>query len=422
MQTIHQQSTISLDAHYQQQQPEMIIIDDIEEEQQTDNTSMVTDIVVNGNENIDVSRAVKSNGKIEKRKRMLERRRNKIHQIKRKWKEVNNMRACVEEEVEENNATTNNAISKDDLKNVLSSLLEGTVLQAMKTMQEEISSLKEQQETLLSIIAKSETSNNTTSVITTPQSSTSTTPTPPHHFSKQQPSQVLPPSSHLLHQPKHHGSVDKDCWVIWNNAIYDKLHLLRRMKTIKYHEWEDFVARDALIWRRHFELKDQYKTSDKKQHYTQYVDYISPVMHAKEFLGKTLQKIREGSFKNKEVSQDMLNKMLDSVSKEANIGPYQQDMLKKKEITPKSKINSPFWWLNLDIYRQLSILVEMKIVSKVDWNNYMKKVMQLSDSILVETDRAQKIITFGEDLMKSIKEKTSTDKWFQFLQKKRLEE
>ena len=224
----------------------------------------------------------------------------------------------------------------------------------------------------------------------------------------------------------HHGSIDKDCWVIWNNPVYDKLKLLRRMKTIKFNEWEDFVERDGLIWRRHFEIKEKFKNNkvqDNKRAYINEVDYICPVTHAKEFLGKTLQKIREQSFKNKEVSMDMLNRMLEGVSK-GNLSPYQQDLLfKKKEIVvkPKSKINSPFWWLNLDVYRNLSLLVEMKFLTKAEWDGYMKKVMYINDSTQDEAERAHKIISFGEEIIREIKKKTSCDKWFQFVRKSKIE-
>lgn len=120
---------------------------------------------------------------------------------------------------------------------------------------------------------------------------------------------------------------------------------------------------------------------------------------------------------------DMLNRMLEGVSK-GNLSPYQQDLLfKKKEIVvkPKSKINSPFWWLNLDVYRNLSLLVEMKFLTKAEWDGYMKKVMYINDSTQDEAERAHKIISFGEEIIREIKKKTSCDKWFQFVRKSKIE-
>ncbi|KAF0972332.1 hypothetical protein FDP41_009235 [Naegleria fowleri] len=365
--------------------------------------------------------------KIEKQRKMVQQRKEKIHNLKKRWREQNSSLSKQSLNQQETPPTDSNDGKVGELLDECFGRIERTIIQ---NVEDKISdAFKKFQEKMTTAFAEclqkltSTTEVHLNSLSTPLKSEITSSSSTPIKLQDSQPSQSLITASSPSYPSKHqHGSKEEDCWIIWNNPVYDKLRLLRRMKAIKYNEWEDFVERDAIIWRRHFELRDQYKKnkSSNKKHYTLAVDYISPVLHAKQFLGKTLQKIRQDFFKNKEVSNEMVVKMLEGVSK-GNILPYQQDLLLKKkeiQITPKSKINSPFWWLNLEVYQQLSLLVELKIIAKTDWNAYMKKVMQLNDSITEESERAPKIICFGETLMKNLKEKTPTDKWFLFVQKR----
>ncbi|KAG2389211.1 hypothetical protein C9374_014611 [Naegleria lovaniensis] len=412
------------------EQEDMIDMDNCSQQEFSElaktSTSSVFDHPKDGLNTERTSSLTKTNNKIEKRRKMLQQRKAKIVNLKKRWRERN---AALPQEQHQlidhhdDGSKLGDLLDEcfDRIEKTIVQNVEGKISTAFKKFQESMTlAFGECLQKLTSAIEMRPSS------LSTPIKLENTQPTSlpsiqvQNSQNSQSQSNIMASSSY---PSKHqHGSKEEDCWIIWNNSVYDKLRLLRRMKAIKYNEWEDFVERDAIIWRRHFELRDQFKrdkSSDKK-HYTLAMDYISPVLHAKQFLGKTLQKIRQGFFKNKEVSNEMLTKMLEGVSK-GNILPYQQDLLLSKkeiQITPKSKINSPFWWLNLEIYQQLSLLVELKIIAKTDWNAYMKKVMQLNDSITEESERAPKIISFGETLMKNLKDKTPTDKWFLFVQKK----